>query len=305
MPTRLAAFCLLVSLCAAALTGRPAIAANSDQELAQLRLYIQQLEERVRQLTGENERLMHQVQQLSASASAPQGQAGAAPGGTQPGIVPPQRAPVPGVAAAGSEQAPLDAAPDTGDPLNVPDAAPVRTGPVDLSTLAAGQNLPDPAQAPVAGSSLGATGAQGNTQTAGLPARPPAQPLSGNAREEYDAAYGYILTGDYGAAEGRFKTWLASFPKDAQVPDAQFWLGESYYQQGKAREAAATFLNLHNSAPQSPKAADVLVRLGMSLAKLGEKEAACATFVEVGKRYPTAAKPVQQRVAEELKRNAC
>jgi tol-pal system protein YbgF len=305
MPTRFAAFCLSAFLCAAALTGGRASAANNDQEVAQLRIYIQQLEERVRQLTGENERLMHQVQQLSPPASSPQGQAGTAQIGPEPGVQPTLQPALPGTAAAAPQRLPADAAPANADPLDVPEATPVQPGPVDLSTLAAGQGLPDFSEKPTTGLSQGGTGAQGNTQTAGLPARPPEQPLSGNAREEYDAAYGYILTGDYGAAEGRFKSWLAAFPKDAQVPDAQFWLGESYYQQGKAREAATTFLNLHNSAPQSPKAADVLVRLGMSLAKLGEKEAACATFVEVGKRYPTAAKPVQQRVAEELKRNAC
>src|SRR5688572_25826381 len=56
--TRLAVFLIATLLSAA--PAAPA-AAQSAQELGQMRLYVQQLEERVRQLTGENERLSYEL----------------------------------------------------------------------------------------------------------------------------------------------------------------------------------------------------------------------------------------------------
>src|SRR3712207_1846016 len=62
---------VLACLCLAA-----PVAAQGRREVGQMRLYIQQLEEQVRQLTGENERLGYELQQLRAQIA----QTGAAPG---------------------------------------------------------------------------------------------------------------------------------------------------------------------------------------------------------------------------------
>ena len=276
-----------------------------------MRLYIQQLDEQVRRLTGENERLTYQLGQQSGGTGVPAAGGAApvlAPPQTSGALVPPSQAaplggPAPGVPAQSVAQ---------DDPLVAPDGAGIDSGtqagaPIDLSTLAAGVN-PTPgglaAPAPAGDPALPAAQGAPAAQTAGLPVAPPGQ-LGGNARDEYDAAYGYILTGDYDAAEKRFQAWLAAFPGDALAGDAQFWLAESYLQQGKAREAATAFLNLHKSNPQSSKAPDALMKLGMSLARLGETEAACATLAEVGLRYPNASATVASRVNDEIRRNKC
>src|SRR3712207_6174989 len=64
------------------LSAGPAAAQSAEE--AQMRLYIQQLEERVRQLTGENEQLTYQLNQLRGQAGqtgqAGQAQLGAAAG---------------------------------------------------------------------------------------------------------------------------------------------------------------------------------------------------------------------------------
>ncbi len=119
---------------------------------------------------------------------------------------------------------------------------------------------------------------------AGLPQVPPeTTALSGSPRDEFDLAYGYMLTGDYGLAEQSFTSWLAAFPGDAEEADARFWLGESQLQQGKYQDAAKTFLAVYKEAPDSGKAPDALMKLGQSLVALGEHDAACATFAEVGR----------------------
>ena len=143
-------------------------------------------------------------------------------------------------------------------------------------------------------------------QTAVLaPGPAPTTALSGSPRDEYDLAYGYILTGDYDLAEENFKAWLAAFPNDPQAPDAEFWLGESHLQQGEYRDAANAFLAVYKAAPDSSKGPDALLKLGVSLAALGEKPAACATFAELGRRYPRAPESVTSRVKDEEHRAGC
>jgi tol-pal system protein YbgF len=301
-------FALLVSIWLVA----PALA-QTEQE-GQMRLYIQQLEERVRQLTGQNQDLAHQVNELRAQlgmAALPEGpeQTGAvtpAPGGDATG------------ATVGSADSQLGAPPrDLGTLTVAPngEAAPAAESsannsgaPIDLSTLAGGS--PSPLAVPGVSESAPAGQNSGAPETQTAVVAPPSVPaattaLSGSPRDEYDLAYGYILTGDYGLAEQNFKAWLAAFPSDPQVPDAEFWLGESLFQQGQYRDAASAFLTVYKEAPDSSKGPDALLKLGISLAALGEKPTACATFTELGRRYPRASESVMSRVRDEQHRTGC
>jgi tol-pal system protein YbgF len=308
---RLAAFLLAVLFAAPAM-------AQSAQEVGQMRLYIQQLEERVRQLTGENEQLGHELSQLRAQLGQPAAapgvdQTGALGAQTYPGAEPTAGAGLqpglpgePGVLAQplpSADQA-LGAPPrDLGsmsvsphDPLIAPDGVPA--GPIDLSILAGGGAMAP--YDPNAGyGAPGEPASPGQTQTAALPGA-----LSGSPRDEYDLAYGYVLTGDYGLAEQSFKNWLAAFPDDPQAVDARFWLGEAHLQQGEYRDAANAFLAVYRSG-RATKGPDSLLKLGMSLAALGEKDAACATFGEVGRKYPDASAALMSRVNGEEDRAGC
>ena len=65
------------------------------------------------------------------------------------------------------------------------------------------------------------------------------------------------------------------------MPDAQYWLGESLFQQQHYRDAAKSFLGVSTKFERAGKAPDALLRLGQSLAAMNQKEAACATLAEV------------------------
>jgi tol-pal system protein YbgF len=287
------------------LAGAPA-SAQTAEEVGSMRLYIQQLEERVRQLTGQNEQLMHELNQARTALGQPPLQAtppvqtGALTPQPLPGaaIVPPGQAPA-GPGAPPADLGTLSVSP--GDPLVAPDGA-LDGAPVDLSALAGGAapELVDPNLQP------GAPAPAPADQLAAIPGTPaPTTALTGSARDEYDLAYGYVLTGDYGLAEESFRNWLASFPSDPQAADAQFWLGESHLQQGEYREAASAFLALYNSAPDSQKGPDALLRLGTSLSALGEQNTACATFAEIGRKYPNAPESLMSRVRDEAGKAGC
>lgn len=127
----------------------------------------------------------------------------------------------------------------------------------------------------------------------------------GSEADSYQIAYSHVLSGDYGLAEQEFQSYITRYPQGKKVADANFWLGEAYYSQGKFNEAAKTFLKAHQTYGKSPKAPEMLLKLGMSLAALDNNETACATYREVTKRYPKASRTVINKVASEQKRLGC
>jgi tol-pal system protein YbgF len=174
--------------------------------------------------------------------------------------------------------------------------------PLDLNAIAGGAlNQPDAGEEASAGPLPGPprrnTSATG-TQTATLPP-------STSPKDAYELAYGYVLRKDYALATQGFRDFLQKHPDDGQVPDAQYWLGESLFQQQRYRDAAESFLSVSTKYEKSPKAPEALLRLGQSLAALNQNEAACATLAEIGRKYPRASSAVKRGVAQEQKRVGC
>jgi tol-pal system protein YbgF len=130
-------------------------------------------------------------------------------------------------------------------------------------------------------------------------------PPSARPQDEYDMAYGYVLRKDYTLATQAFRDFLKKHPDERLVPDAQYWLGESLFQQQHYRDAAESFLAVSTKYEHAGKAPDSLLRLGQSLAAMHQKEAACATLAEVGRKYPKASASVKRGVAQEQKRVRC
>jgi tol-pal system protein YbgF len=173
-------------------------------------------------------------------------------------------------------------------------AAPAAAPPSNLAVAPPQQQPQQPAQLPPA------------TRNTVTPAPQLATlPPSAKPQDEYDLAYGYVLHKDYGLAEQAFNEFLRKHPNERLVPDAQYWLGESQFQQQRYSEAAKAFLVVLTKHERAGKAPDSLLRLGQSLAALNKKEAACATLAEVGRKYPKASATVKRNVAEEQKRARC
>jgi tol-pal system protein YbgF len=189
----------------------------------------------------------------------------------------------------------------TEPPPPMSDAGPAASrqpgAPLDLSAppgaAPAGVDLPPP---PAANPS--ATGAMQATLT-------PTLPPGSTPKDEYDLAYGYVLHKDYGPAADTFRDFLHKYPADRLVPEAQYWLGESLFQNQRYRDAAEAFLAVSTKYDTMARAPDALLRLGQSLAALGEKEAACASLGEVLRKYPRASANVKQTVDREQKRVHC
>ncbi len=130
-------------------------------------------------------------------------------------------------------------------------------------------------------------------------------PQTDNPNELYNAAYQFILAGDYRSAEVAFRAHIDRYPADPMTSDARYWLGEALYGQDRYAESATVFIDNQRDFPDSKRGAENMLKLGMAMAKLNDREVACATLAKVGTRFPSAAPAVLKRAEDERKLNHC
>jgi tol-pal system protein YbgF len=123
--------------------------------------------------------------------------------------------------------------------------------------------------------------------------------------EQFSAALQAFQAGQYPEAETGFKSFLAANPAHRLTPDAVFYIGETYLQRSRPREAAEQYLKVTTDYSKSSRAPESMVRLGQSLAALGNSEQACATLTEFGKRYPSASASVKKLAEHESAKDHC
>ncbi|WP_409564673.1 tol-pal system protein YbgF [Methylobacterium sp. J-067] len=126
-----------------------------------------------------------------------------------------------------------------------------------------------------------------------------------DAGADYDSAVELIQSRQYEQAEMSLRQFLQSHPRDARVPGATYWLGESYLARGRTREAAEQFLKVSTDYARSAQAPEAMLKLSVSLNALGAKEQACATLAELERKFPNAGTGVRQGVTREQKRARC
>ena len=124
-------------------------------------------------------------------------------------------------------------------------------------------------------------------------------------KEQFDLALGYYRQKEYENAEINFIAFLKKNPRSKMAPDATYYLGESFFQRGRQREAAEQYLKISTQYANSPRAPGAMLRLGQSLYALGAKEQACATFGEIARKYPNASATVKAGAEREVKRAQC
>ncbi len=120
----------------------------------------------------------------------------------------------------------------------------------------------------------------------------------------YEKYYESLLRRQFGDAETGFRDFLSKYPQHSLAGSAQFQLGETFYAQGKYEDAARNYLAGYKTYPKSRRAPDSLMKLGLSLSKLGQKEQACNALASVSTEYPRAVE-VKKRADAEYKRGGC
>ena len=106
-------------------------------------------------------------------------------------------------------------------------------------------------------------------------------------------------------AEALFKAYIEANKGASNIPDAIYYIGETYMQRSRPREAAEQFLKVTTDYSRSSRAPESMVRLGQTLAELGNSDQACATLTEFSKRYPSASASVKRLAEHESARDHC
>jgi tol-pal system protein YbgF len=287
----------------------PGGAAGDPNQTAELVLRVNQLEEELRRANGRIEELENAEHRLETELQKFRQDVEYRFGDRSEGAPPaPDVAEVP--QSPGEPAAP--ARPRKSSDAFDPDADPNAPGaPRPLGTTPPSAPLVREAPAAAAGQPLELGKAPAPESSKGPP--PPSGPTivgSGVAmldqpREQFNAALQAFQAGQYPEAEAGFKAFLAANPSHRMSADAIFYIGETYLQRSRPREAAEQYLKVTTDYSKSSRAPESMVRLGQTLAALGNNEQACATLTEFGKRYPAASASVKKLAEHESAKDHC
>jgi tol-pal system protein YbgF len=121
----------------------------------------------------------------------------------------------------------------------------------------------------------------------------------------YDTAWADYVGSQYNLAISGFENYIRTFPRTEQAADAQFFIGESYYQQGMFREASAAYDRGISDYPNSKRIPDMYFKRGMAHNALGQTDRARESWEFVVKTYPNsdAGRLARQRLEQLIRRD--
>lgn len=133
----------------------------------------------------------------------------------------------------------------------------------------------------------------------------PVPVVADNAETLYANAYDMLSAGELDSALAGFEEVLSRYGDHALAENAQYWIGDIYYNKGDYRSAAIAFGQGYQRNSNGRKAPDNLLKMGMSLARLGQNEDACTTFSQLQSTFPDAPSRILRTVANERATLAC
>ena len=85
-----------------------------------------------------------------------------------------------------------------------------------------------------------------------------------------------------------FNTYLRSFPRSEAAGDAQFYIGECNFADGKYTEAMDAYNRVIATYPRADKAPDAYYKRGMTFERLGQLDRARESWETLIKTFPDA-----------------
>ncbi|MBW2957348.1 cell division protein CpoB [Hafnia paralvei] len=123
---------------------------------------------------------------------------------------------------------------------------------------------------------------------------------SGDANTDYNRAVDLVLVKKQNdQAITAFQSFVKQYPDSTYQPNANYWLGQLFYNKGKKDDSAYYFAVVVKNYPKSPKAPEAMYKVGVIMQDKGQVDKAKAVYQQVIKQYPTSdsAKQAQKRIA--------
>jgi len=129
----------------------------------------------------------------------------------------------------------------------------------------------------------------------GLPTAAPAVPTTAavapvnpgvSPQRMYDTAWADYTTGQWALAIQGFEAYISAFQRSELADDAQFYIGQTHYADGRYREAADAFELVVLQYPDGDAVAEALYKRGLALDRLGDPDLARQSFELVVRNHP-------------------
>ncbi|WP_145557808.1 cell division protein CpoB [Yersinia aldovae] len=170
-----------------------------------------------------------------------------------------------------------------------------------MDSLSGGQGASGSASAAAGAATGNAATGSSDTAAAGAAASTAAPAASGgDENSDYNAAVSLALEKkQYDQAITAFQSFVKQYPKSTYQPNANYWLGQLYYNKGKKDDAAYYYAVVVKSYPKSPKSSEAMFKVGVIMQDKGQSDKAKAVYQQVIKQYPNtdAAKQAQKRLS--------
>ncbi|MFQ6113677.1 MAG: tol-pal system protein YbgF [bacterium] len=106
------------------------------------------------------------------------------------------------------------------------------------------------------------------------------------SRELYNTAYRDLIRGNYQLALHGFRQFLQQFPNSELSDNAQYWIGEVYYAQGRFSKSIEEFEKVIKWYPNGDKVPSALLKIGYAYISMNEHEQGKLYLEEVINDYP-------------------
>lgn len=116
--------------------------------------------------------------------------------------------------------------------------------------------------------------------------RPPVATTPASAVAVYQRLVAKLRAGEHAAAIAGFRRFVARYPRSDYADNAQYWLGEAYYDQKKFTEAHREFLQVAERFPGGNKVSDALLKAAFCRVNLGQSASAIQLLERVIAEHP-------------------
>jgi len=156
-----------------------------------------------------------------------------------------------------------------------------------------------PAPAPTDGSTPPETpGTASGTESAPPPPAQPA-PVGVSPQRMYDMAWTDYTAGQWALCVAGFDNYLRTFPRSELADEAQFYIGECNYSDGKFNEAVDAYNKVISNYPKGESVPNAYYKRGITFERMNQQDRARESFDAVIKSFPDsdAARLAKQRLA--------
>jgi tol-pal system protein YbgF len=108
----------------------------------------------------------------------------------------------------------------------------------------------------------------------------------GSPTEVYLQAFGDYASGRYQSAISGFESFLLRFPNNSYASNAQFWLGDCYFNQQQYPAAIQEFNRVISEYQEAPKSPEALYKIAIANLQLGASEEARSAIDILNQQYP-------------------